>query len=111
PQRDHRRVPQRYSKHTAANRQQQTLGQELAYESPSSRAESRADGVLALPHGPARQREVGEIRAADQQHHAYGRKQHVPVGPYLSADKHFRASVHGDAPSLLRAGAIARDAG
>ena len=68
---------QRYSKHAAATRQQHALGQELADESPSSRAESGADGDLALPHGPARQREIGEIRAADQQHHAHRRKQHV----------------------------------
>src|SRR5262245_46243545 len=77
PQRDHSRVPQRYSRNAAANRQQHALGQELAYESPSSCAEGRADGDLALPHGPARQREVGEIRAADQQHHAHGRQQHI----------------------------------
>ena len=57
--------------------EQDVLGQELAHEAPPSGAERGADRDLALARRAARQRQVGEVRAADEQQHPDGAEQHV----------------------------------
>ncbi len=53
----------------AANRrQQQTLRQHLANQTPAGRAERRAHRQLPIPAGGPRQQQVGDIGARNQQH-------------------------------------------
>ena len=70
---------------TAPNRRdQQALGQQLADDAPARRADRQPHGDLALARGGARQHQVREIRAGDEQHEA-GRGEQQPqrrlVGP------------------------------
>src|SRR5262249_35078496 len=51
----------------AAERQQQTLDQELTYQPPPRSAQRRADRHLLLTGCGARQKHVGDIAASDEQ--------------------------------------------
>ena len=52
----------------ADQREQDSLGQELSKDPPATRAECGPDGELTLTRFGARQQEVGEIGAGDEQH-------------------------------------------
>ena len=52
----------------AGDRQQRALGQQLPHQPPASRAERGAHRQLAIAPQHARERQVGDVRARDQQH-------------------------------------------
>ena len=56
---------------------QQALRQQLTDDAPARRADREANGDLALARGGARQHQVREVGARDQQHQA-GRRQQQP---------------------------------
>ena len=60
------------------------LGQELANQLPASGAERGADGQLPLAPQQPRQREVGDVRAGDQQHETGRAQQDQQQRPRLA---------------------------
>ena len=60
----------------AGERQQHALGHELAEEPAAARAERGPHRELPMPRFRARQQQVGEVRARNQQHESDGRLQH-----------------------------------
>ena len=52
----------------AHRREQQALGQQLANQTPARRAERQPDRDLLLPRRRAREQQVGDVGADDQQH-------------------------------------------
>ncbi len=93
----------------AGQREQQTLGQELADDPRSARAERGAHHDLALAGGAARHGDIGEVRAADEQQHADRRHQHVERLAQARVDDEVREAIDGDAPVLLDVGIVVRD--
>ncbi len=51
---------------------QHRFGQQLADDAPARRAERRADRDFAVAHRGARQQQVGDVGARDQQHQRHG---------------------------------------
>ena len=64
-----------------ADREQQALGQQQPRHAPARRAERQAHGQLALPRRRAREKQIREIRAGDEQDQADGPEQHERRGP------------------------------
>ena len=56
------------AKHAAHECQQHTLGEELPDEAPAASSHGQAHGHLGLTSVGARQQQIGEISAADEQH-------------------------------------------
>ena len=52
--------------------QEQALHQQLAPDPEGARAETAAHGDLAVPDGGPREKQVGDVRAGDEQHHPHG---------------------------------------
>ncbi len=57
-------------------RQDQTLDEELADQTPSAGPERRAHGNLALTSAGASEQQVGDVGAGDEEHDAYRGEQH-----------------------------------
>ena len=70
----------------AGEREQHALGQELRDDVAAPRAEREADADLLAPAREAREHEVGDVGAGDQQHRGDGGEQHR-VGLALVADQ------------------------
>ena len=60
----------------AAHREAQAFGQQLPNQAAATRAERQAHRHLAVPRRGARQQQVPEIRARDEQHEPCGAEQH-----------------------------------
>ena len=60
----------------AAHREAQAFGQQLPDQAAAARAERQAHRHLAVPRRGARQQQVAEIRARDEQHEPCGAEQH-----------------------------------
>ena len=73
------------AEHAADDRQQHALGHELAQQPAAAGAERGAHRELAMPRLGARQQQVGEVGARDQQHERHRRLQH-PDGAAGAAD-------------------------
>ena len=97
----------------AGDRQQRALGQQLAHEPAAPGAERRAHRELAAAPQHARQHQVRDVRAGDQQHAADGAQQHEQRRP--RAQRQLVAEAHrrrGEARAL-RVGirVVGREAG
>jgi hypothetical protein len=86
------------------------LGEELANQTSAPGAERCANGHLALARRAARQRQVREIGAANQQQHADRAQEHVQGAAQLRADHRVHVANDRDAPAFVRVGKILRDA-
>ena len=64
------------TEHAAAEGEQQRLHEHHAHEPLAAGAERRAYGELLAPRRNARQLQVGEIGARDEQHHEHDRLEH-----------------------------------
>jgi hypothetical protein len=74
-------------------REQDAFGQELAQQASASGAERRADRKLAAPCFGAREQQVGQVRARDQQYEADRDLQH-PDGAAGAADDFLLHRLH-----------------
>ena len=75
---------QREAEDAADQRQQHALDEQLADDAPARRAERHADADLARAVRGAREQQVGDVRARDQQHErdrAHQRPEHDPDLP------------------------------
>ena len=80
----------------ADEREHEALEQQLPDDPPARGAHGGADGNLPRPVGRARQQQVGDVRAGDEQHEhdgAHHRHEHrppaaadVPLGERFDAD-------------------------
>ena len=69
------------SEHTAQRRHESALDQQLTHDARAAGTDSGAHCHLAPAAGSARQQQVGDIRARDQQHAADGSEQHKQHEP------------------------------
>ena len=77
---------QREPEQRGGQREHEALGQELADDPRPPGAERRANGQLARPRRAAREQQVGEIAARDQQHEADRAEHHEEPRPIVSDD-------------------------
>ena len=113
----HARAREQQPEHAADHREQHAFGHELAQQPAAAGAERRAHGKLAMTRLRAREQQVGEVRARDQQHEPDRRLQH-PDGAAGAADDFLlhrlhlqdvtRAGVRRCAPRRLPAAARTR---
>ena len=95
---------------TAGERQHHVLGEELANEPPASRTEGGADNDFTLARNAARQRQVGQIGAANEQHEASGRHQHQEGRAHVLPDDRRGVALDDDAPILVGGWKVLGDA-
>ncbi len=69
------------------HRHDEALDQHALDESAATGAERRTHGGIALLHGGARQPQVRDVRARDEQHDAHGGKEHEHPRPRGAADE------------------------
>ena len=97
---------ERGAERAAGERQHDPFGQELPQQPPASGAERRADRELPLPRLGARQQQVGEIGAGDEQHEPDRALQH-PQRRADAADEVVLQPVEPQ-PMSLRVGRVRR---
>jgi hypothetical protein len=103
----------------------QALGEQLAHQPRAAGAERRPDADFALPCGGAREQEIGDIDARDEQHQQHGADQHEQRRPNLADHQLLQRKDHhgtggialrlfflqlGVDPAHLAVGLIERDA-
>ena len=71
----------------AGRRQHQALDQQLTHDAAARRAERQPQRHLALTRGAARQQQIRDVRARNQQHAGDDRHQHPQRPPQLSAHR------------------------
>ena len=76
-QRLRQRRRQQQAGDAAQQRQQHAFEDQLSQQSPRARAHRSADGKFATPAFGARQQQVGDVGAGDQQHQADGTEQQI----------------------------------
>ncbi len=86
----------------ASQRQQHALRKKLPHQAAAPGAERRAHRYLSLARYAARQREIRQIRAADQQHHPDRRHQDPHRPAQVRADQNIGVGLHRDAPTFVR---------
>ncbi len=72
---------------TAGGREHEALGEQLRDDPSPARAERGADGDFTGPRGGAREQQVGDVDARDQQHEHHGAEEHEQ-GPTYVSDEH-----------------------
>ena len=107
----HRAEAEQQAECAAAHREQDVLGQEQANQRPPAGANRRANGDLTLARDAARQREVRQVGASDQQHQACGGHQHEQGCPHVRPDERIGVAFDDDAPSFVRIWKLPFDAG
>ena len=100
------RVSQRRADHAGGQRQEQALGEQLSNQPPPARAERHADGHLALPRARARQHQVRDVGAGDEQEQRHRAEQHPDV-PADRARERLGEGQQADAPLVGKLGWIA----
>ena len=68
----------------AADREHDAFDEQAADQPPAARAERGADAHLAAAHGRARQHQVGDVGAGDEQHQRHRSEQHQHPRPHPS---------------------------
>ena len=87
----------------ACGRERQALAEELTGEPRAVCAERRADGQLPPASGRARQQEIRDVRAADEQQEADGAGQQQDGGPRVADDGPMeRHDVHAESGVCVR---------
>ncbi len=97
PDRDHQ------ARSTAQQAQEHALRQQLADDSPATRAHRAAHGQLLVAHRRARQHQVRHVHARDQQHEAHDAQERQQRRPH-PGDAHFvhRLEPHRPPADLTR---------
>ena len=91
---------------TRHERQQHALDEQLLDDAPSRRADRDTDGDLARAIGRARQKQVGHVRAGDEQHERDGAHERPEKNPYLVADDLLGERRHHCRDSLVGVGKL-----
>ena len=95
--------------HTAGQRQQEALGQQVSHHQPARGADRQPDGHFLRAGGSADEQQSGQVAAGDGQHqadhckHQRGEREQHRV--HLRVDAHVVCRVHADA----RARVLVRD--
>ena len=93
---------------TADHRKHEAFGKELANDAPPIRAERRSDRQFARAHGCARQEQVRDVGAADEQDEPNDAKEQQRRLTELAADDGFVQWCERDTAALVRLGEFAR---
>ena len=72
-----------HARHRAAGAEHEALGQQLPDDARAPGAEDGAQGELALPRHRARQQQVRDVGARDEQDEPHGAEQHVERGLHV----------------------------
>ena len=89
--------------------EQHALHQQLTQQPPALRAERGPHRDLALPRGAAREEQVGDVRARDEQHEPDGGHEHEQGGPDVGDHLLLkRNQTHARGRQLARANAWRR---
>ena len=81
----------------ADGRQQQAFGEQLANQAPAAGAERRADGDFTITPGGARQQEVRDVGAGDEQHDQHRGGEQLQRAPHV-ADEQLLEREQADVP-------------
>ena len=87
-----------------ADRHDEALDQHALHESTAAGAECRTHGRIALLHGRAREPEVRDVRAGDEQHDAHRGKEHEHPQPRGAADEVIAKRANADAAARVGRG-------
>ncbi len=87
-------------------RQQHALDEQLPDDAPPRRANRDADRNLARAVGRARQKQVGHVRAGDEQHERDGAHERPEKNPYLAADDLLGERRHHGGDPLVGVGKL-----
>ena len=98
----HREVADRDAQGSAGYRNHHALGQELLHHATMTRAEREPDGDFTFARQRARQHDVRDVDAADEQHHADRCQKYIERPLQLLAGNYRRVRPHHGAPSLVR---------
>ena len=104
----HHRPRDQHAEDRAGAAEQQALGQQRPPQRPLARAERRADRQLPFAPHRARQDQVGDVRAGDDEHQRRRRQQHQQHGPRRRGD--LIAQAHRVDPEVCRPSDTPRDA-
>ncbi len=91
-------------------REHEALGQQLTHQAPAARPERGPDRHLARSQRAARQQQVGQVGAADQQHGAHRGHQHQQREPQLRPDTAIDPAIDRGPPVFLDGRILQRDA-
>ena len=105
----HHRVADQDPEGAADRGEQDVLGEKLPQQPPASSAERGAHGDVALARRAARERQVRQVHATDEQQHPHGAEQHIQRASELRADQDVDVPLDGDAPTFVRIGIVGRD--
>ena len=86
------------------HRHDEALDQHALHESAAAGAERRAHGGIALLHGGAREPQVRDVRARDEQHDAHSGKEHEHPQPRGAADEVIAKRTNADAAARVGRG-------
>ena len=92
------------ARHGAGDRQDEALDQQLTDEPPAAGAERRADADLALARARAREEQIGDVRAGDEQHDRDRAEQHQHPRLGARADEVIAQRPHACATVLVPVG-------
>ena len=76
---------EQHTERAAGEREQDALGQELTQQPAAAGANRHPDGHLARPRGAARQLQVGDVGARDEEQERDRAEEQPQAGPHLSA--------------------------
>ena len=86
----------------AEHRQQHAFREQLPNEPPPARAQRHAHRDLALAHGGAREQQVGDVRARDEEHRGHGAEHDPERRTERRADDLLGEWSHGHAVVAVR---------
>ena len=95
--------------HAADRRQHDALGEELGEEATSGRAHRRTDRHFALPRRAAREQQVGDVGARDQQHEPDRAEHHPQRGHQVRREEVVLERLDAGAPAGVRCGELLGD--
>ena len=94
--------------HAAGKRQDDALGQQLAHDAASARADRSAHSNLAAPPGRAHEQQVGDVRAGDQEHEAHGADEDQQRRADVGHERLTHRDRHKDGTLTERVGELGR---
>ena len=102
-------APTAASQRAADERQHDALGQQLPDDAPPAGAERRAHRQLARADRRAREQQVGDVGAADQQHESDDAEEQHRREPQIAADQRVVHRFERHAAALVGLGKLARE--
>ena len=98
----HQPVADGESERAASHRQQDVFREELPDQRPAPGAERGADDDFTFAGQAAREREIGEVGASDQEDETGRRHQHQERPAHVRANERVGIALHDNAPAFVR---------